>query len=155
MDRSDHVKKVHEWVEKNKQSFSTPKTIVLDEIEFDWEEFDGSFSLQLDDIRINERYDLSLGIDGKYEYSGPMFISPLGAPASFAAIELTDETEVAITNALNQMLPKMAAFGLHPVTKEFINRSTPLSSRILDKAGIESLKQLISSGKARIELQLD
>jgi hypothetical protein len=155
MDTSEHVKKVHEWVAENVQAFSTPKTLVVDEIEFDWKCFSGSFSLKLDDIEIDEKFDFSLGIDGMYHYFTPMFTSPLGAPASFAAIELSEETDVAITNSLNQIFPRMAAFGLHPVSKQFINSSTPISERILDKASIESTKELIESGKARIEINLD
>lgn len=155
MDRSEHIKKVHEWVAENRQTFSTPKTIVMDEIEFDWRYFSGSFSLKLDNIKIDEKFDFSLGIDGMYHHSTPMFTSPLGAPASFTAIELSKETHAAITNSLNQIFPRMAAFGLHPVSKQFINSSTPIGERILDKASVESTKQLIESGKARIEINLD
>jgi len=152
MDRSEHVKKVHEWVEDNKQRFSTPKKIMIDEIEFDWKYFSGSFSLKLDEIRIKERYSLSLEIDGRYNYSGPMFISPMGAPASFEAISLTKETDAAIKKAINQLFPRMAAFGLHPVSQKFINSSTPINERILDQVATEKLKQLIQTGEAKIEV---
>jgi hypothetical protein len=155
MDRSEHVKQVHEWVEKNMQRFSTPKYLVIDDIEFDWADFGGSFSLQLDEVKIEEKFDLSLGIDGKYYNCVPIFGSPLGAPASFAAIELSVETGEAITKALNQMFPKMLPFGLHPVSKQFINSRTPVSERILDKNSIKPLKKLITSGKARIKIHLD
>ena len=111
--------------------------------------------LKLDDIRIEEKFNFSLSIDGMYHYCIPMFVSPLGAPASFGAVELSEETHTAITNALSQIFPRMAAFGLHPVSKEFINSSTLISDRTVDKAEIESVKQLISSGQARIELLLD
>ena len=87
MDRSEHVKKVHEWVETNKQRFPTPKSMVIDEIEFEWKHFSGSFLLKLDDTKIEERFSFSLGIEGKYGYCVPIFGSPLGAPASFAAVE--------------------------------------------------------------------
>lgn len=35
MDGAEHVREVHEWVEKNMQRFSTPKCIVIDGIKFD------------------------------------------------------------------------------------------------------------------------
>lgn len=155
MDRSEHVKQVHDWVEKNMQRFSTPKHLVIDDIEFDWAYFGGSFSLQLDDVKIEERFALSLGVDGKYYYCVPIFCSPLGAPASYAAIELSIETGEAISKALNQMFPKMLPLGLHPVSKKFINSGTPIGERILDKSSIKPLKKLIASGKARIELHFD
>jgi hypothetical protein len=155
MDRSDHVKQVHDWVEKNMQRFSTPTFLVIDDIKFDSARFGGSFSLQLDDVKMEDKFDFSFGIDGKYHYYIPMFVSPLGAPASFPAIELSIETGEAISKALNQMFPKMLPFGLHPVSKQFINSRTPISERILDKSSIKPLKQLIDSGKARIELHFD
>ena len=155
MDRSEHVKQVHEWVEKNMQRFSMPTFLVIDDIEFDSARFGGSFSLQLDDVKMEDKFDFSIGIDGKYHHSVPMFVSPLGAPASFPAIELSVETGKAITQALNQMLPKMLAFGLHPVSKQFINSCTPISERILDKSAIQPLNELIASGNARIELRFD
>jgi hypothetical protein len=64
-----------------------------------------------------ERPAFSIGIDGKYYYCVTFFCSPLGARASYAAIDLIIETGTAITNALNQMFPKMLPFGLSPVSK--------------------------------------
>jgi hypothetical protein len=104
---------------------------------------------------MEDKFDFSIGIDGNYHYSVPMFVSPLGAPASFAAIELSPETRKAITQALNQMFPKILPFGLHPVSKQFINSHTPISERILDKSAIQPLNELIASGNARIEVRFD
>ena len=154
MDRSEHVKKVHEWVETNKQRFPTPKSMVIDEIEFEWKHFSGSFLLKLDDTKIEERFSFSLGIDGKYGYCVPIFGSPLGAPASFAAVELSDETDMAITQALNNFFPKIVGFGLHPISREFINSSTPIGKRIIDEAAFQKCKDLIASGQSRIEINL-
>jgi len=155
MTSSARIEEVQKWLKENVQSFSTPQKIIIDEIDFDWDDLSGGFSLQLDEIRVSERYSLSVGIDGRYEYGGPMYVSPLGAPASYRAISLTDETELAISNALNNFFPRMAAFGLHPITKEFINSSTPVRHRIVDHAAIEHLKQLIANHQARIEVSLN
>jgi hypothetical protein len=152
MDSSEHVRKVHQWVAENVQKFSTPKTLIINQIEFDWKDFCGSFALTLDQTAIKERFSISLGIDGRYTFSGPLFVSPLGAPASFGAIELSDETEIAITKALNQFFPKMLAFGLHPDTQKSIDRSTPIQERVLDHQAIERCQKQITSGTAQITL---
>ena len=152
MNKNGHREEVRKWLEENVITFDTPQAITIDNIQFDSSKFEGSFSVCLDEIRLKDRFDISLGIDGLTTWHGPMFTSPLGAPASYSAIELPDVVCHAISKALNQLFPKMAAFGLHPTTGQFINSSTPLSERVLDVSGLDKTVQLIKGGKASVKI---
>jgi hypothetical protein len=67
---------------------------------------------------------------GWLTFSVPLFHSPLGAPASYAAIELTTNTQSAVTAAVRSLLPRLMPLGINPKTKEWITTSTPLQARI-------------------------
>jgi hypothetical protein len=100
--------------------------------------------LEFDGVLIGDRFKLSLGDTGRLQFAMPMYHSPLGAPASYAAVEFTDDTRNAINDALSLLMPKFSGFGLHPLTREFIHQSTPLVDRVMDQEGLEVSKRLLS-----------
>ena len=88
---NEKIEKLRNWLRGSVVSPSTPKVITLSNFEFDFNEFKGSFSLKLDSDVMKERFRFGIEIDGRYEISPPFHISPLGVPASYPAIELTEE----------------------------------------------------------------
>jgi hypothetical protein len=69
---------------------------------------------------------------GWLTYSLPLFQSPLGAPASYGAIKLSDDTRSAVDSAVRSLLPRLLPLGINPKTKEWVTRATPLAARITD-----------------------
>lgn len=110
-------------------------TIQISEIDFDWKKLEGSFALDLDGVRLPVRLGMHLAATGYLSYSRPYVNPPheWHMPASYPAVEFDTGTSKAIELQVRQLLPKICGLGLHPVTKMFVDTSTPLEERILDK----------------------
>ncbi len=134
----DHVAEVHRWVDANKRVYSDIKTIKLMRVQIDRSDFSGSAELILDDRMPPESLRLSLGGDGWLTYSLPMFHSPLGAPASYTAVVLNEAASRAVACAVRGLLPRVLPFGLHPITKDWITQSSPLSQRVVSHVDFEA-----------------
>jgi hypothetical protein len=143
----EHIALVHAWLDENVIEYPTPAKVTLSDFQVDWLNITGSFALALDEVHAPYRFKFALGDNGRLRYFMPMFHSPLGAPASYGAVEFTDETRQAISEGLCILVPRFASFGLHPITREFIHQSTPLAERVLDPEGVEMAKRLLSSSK--------
>ena len=145
LDTREHVKKVQEWLEENVESFPTPGTVTLSAFQIDADRYSGSFFVSLDGNKIPDRFRFGLGSNGKPELFFPMFHSPLGAPASYAAVELTYKTETAIKNLLTEILPKMKPLGLNRGTGEMVLATTHSDSdRIVNKEEYDLIMARIS-----------
>jgi hypothetical protein len=129
---SKKLEQLHDFLRGNVVSPVTPKEIVLFDFEFDTKEFKGSFQLKLDSDAMKERFTFSNQIDGKYEISPPFHISPLGVPASYPKIELTEETTTQIKKLIDDTFPILKPLGLDKVTGKMIDRNTPKRERIID-----------------------
>jgi len=76
-----------------------------------------------------------------------MFHSPLGAPASYAAVSMLDETKDAITNAIRMLIPRITPCGLNRVTGQETYAGTPIEARIVNRDDFESAVQsLLGTG---------
>jgi len=80
-------------------------------------------------------------MNGQYEIYPPLFVSPMGVPASYPSIELTDETKIMIEELLNNFFPKVKPLGIDRETGEFITRNTPMVKRLIDIDSLESIKE--------------
>jgi hypothetical protein len=140
----EHMAQVEAWLNENVTQYLTPEKVTLSDFQLDWVKVTGSFVLEFDDATVGDRFKLSLGDNGRLKLSMPVFNSPLGAPASYAAVEFTDDTRDAINDGLSLLIPKFAGFGLHPLTHEFIHQFTPLHERVLDSEGLYISKRLLS-----------
>ncbi len=140
----EHMAEVEAWLDGNVIQYPTPAKVTLSDFQLDWHKVAGSFVLEFDDELVGDRFELSLGDNGRLKFGTPMFISPLGAPASYAAVEFTEDTREAIDDGLSLLVPKFAGFGLHPLTREFVTQSTPQQDRVMDPEGLEISKRLLS-----------
>jgi hypothetical protein len=129
---SEKLNDLHNFLRGNVVSPSTPKVITLFDFEFDWDQFKGSFSLKVDSDEMKERFTFQVEIDGKYEISPPLYISPLGVPGSYPKIELTEDTTDSVTSLINDFFPKMKPLGLNSKTVTMIDRNTPIKDRVVD-----------------------
>ena len=144
-ERIEHIAQVKAWLDENVIEYPTPAKVTLSDFQVDWLNITGSFALALDEVQVPYRFKFALGDNGRLRYFMPMFHSPLGAPASYGAVEFTDEARQAISEGLSILVPRFASFGLHPVTREFIHQYTPLAERVLDPEGLEIAQRLLSS----------
>lgn len=143
---AEQIAPVSAWLDENVVSYPTPAAVTLTGIQMNWTDLSGSFTLSLDNKVVPDRFCFSLDGTGWLKFFLPMFTSPLGVPASYAAVELTEETRVAMQEGLRILMPKLAGFGLHPVTGEWVHQSTPWRARVMDPTGFEQARQRIEAG---------
>ncbi len=146
IDRStrDHINAVHKWVKENTRVYSTPSHITLHNIRLNRQTLNGTAELLVGDQATGETISLDVEITGWLKYYLPMFNSPLGAPASYSAIELTESTEQAISFAVRNLLPQLLPLGLHPTSSEWVTTSTPIEERIRDRDEFDTAFSRIS-----------
>ncbi len=142
--KKKHIEEVHKWLEDNVKSYPSPKTLTLSEFDINWEKLSGSFLLILDNIS-TERLNFGLEDSGKVKYFLPMFHSPLGAPASYAAIDITNETECAILRALEATIPKVHGCGIDRKTRREFYFYTPVKDRVIDELEFENAKKRLTA----------
>ena len=138
----DHVQAVFRWLDEHVLKFDTPASITLFDIQSDAMRYKGSFRLQLDDVVLDESrletpFHFDLGQNGLPNFYYPMFFSPLGAPASYAAVDLTDATEKTIRSALQNILPRMRPLGLDRETGQMLTYGASIEDRMLDEEQYE------------------
>lgn len=140
-----HIAEVERWLDDNVRVVPAPRAVTLSDFEIDWSKLTGSFTLALDGEPLPDRFRFDLEITGWLRWQMPMFHSPLGAPASYAAYEFTPETRRAIDEALRAVLPRLHGCGLVRATGQRIDQSTPLEARIVDWGAFEAAKARASA----------
>jgi len=149
-----HRDAVFQWLAENVESHKKPGQIDLQITDFDWKSFSGNCKLFFDGIELSDIFDISLDISGKYGLKPPIFCSPLGAPASYAAIKLTETTYQAINAELNQFLPKMLPYGINHLTGEMIDGSTPIMKRVIETDSFINIQALIDLAREKVILHI-
>lgn len=140
-----HLKQVSRWLDENVASYPTPRAITLSDFEVDWEQMSGRFYVSLDGQRIEDPFRLSLEQNGWVQFHPPMFTSPLGAPASYRAVELSEETAEILTKALRSIIPRLKPMGVDMLTGEFIGQGTPIQNRVADQGEFDVARSRIDA----------
>lgn len=134
MSTEERIELVSRWLSENTKFFATPTEIVLSDFEIDKVRYSGRFSVSLDGVTIKRRFAFGLDHNGKPRVYTPTFHSPLGAPASYPAVVLTEETLSKIAELLGSTLPIMKAIGLDKETGEWVlNTTHDVPERIIDR----------------------
>ena len=149
-----HRDAVFQWLAENVESYKTPGQSDLQITDFDWKSFSGNCKLFFDGIELSSIFDIGLDITGKFGLKPPIFNSPLGAPASYAAIKLTETTYQAINAELNQFLPKMLPYGINHLTGEMIDGSTPIMKRVIETDSFINIQGPIDRAKEKVILHI-
>jgi hypothetical protein len=126
------------WLADNVQIFKKAKTVKLSDFKLEPPGYRGSFVVSLDDVPINSRFEFTLGANGLPVLSSPIFGSPLGVPASFSAVELSDNITAAIKDLLKEVLPGMKALGYHRETDEYVFSGSKDANRIISLEEFET-----------------
>ena len=117
---------VKEWLRENVRKYDLVDYITLDS--FRWpksDDYRGSFSASLDGAGGRETFHFYADAAGEIKLQWPMFVSPLGAPASYAAINLQPEMEASLLVGIQSVVPGLKPFGLCHDTKQLITTETP------------------------------
>jgi hypothetical protein len=138
------------WLEDNVFAPPSPKKVTLSHIEFDWESLDGSFRLTLDNLVIKDTFALTIDIAGQIKFCPPMFHSPLGAPASYAAVTLTQATCSTVQKALELLFPKLRGYGLHKETGIEIWAGSPTADRVIDDVKFQSCVKALAAPEFQV-----
>ena len=137
------IKEVHAWLDKHVRVFAQPKEVILSEFSVNWDDFSGNFRVMLDAVELPVKLKFGLEASGETKFHLPMFHSPLGAPASYAAIDLTPKTLAAIKQGLHQALPRVMAVGSNKVTGQNVPVNTPARLRLSADALQEAMAKLV------------
>lgn len=126
------------WLDDHVLVCETPHALTIFDISVDPDRYEGHFRLKLDDqvldqTMLEEPFSFGLGQNGKPNWYTPMFHSPLGAPASFAAVELSEVTEHGVQRLLERILPRMKPLGLDPATGTMLHYGASIEERMLDR----------------------
>ena len=148
-----HVERVREWLEENVQVFSEPEKVVLSEFSVNWDDFNGTFLVSLDSIEVSKKFQFESKLNGEVDLYLPMFHSPLGAPASYAAVRITSATHRAILKGLHETFPRLKAVGINRETGEKNDINTHPEARI-EKGLLEQAKAKVGK-EYFITMELD
>lgn len=151
----EHLRQVEEWLDANVTVFRDVATVRMHSFAIDWEELKGAFSVSIDGIDYDEPLRFScLTVTGKPEIYLPMFHSPLGAPASYAAVELPKEVHERLVLTLQELLPSVKPLGLDKETGEILTFQDPPSKRLSSQEEIWSARRKLSQPGFAITLRL-
>ena len=134
-----------DWLKDNIKAYEAVKTIQLHDFVVDWEELDGEFSVTIDGETVEDKFSLCLTGTGRVAYGVPIFHSPLGTVASYAAIELSEEIRKRISQVLDSIFPKFRAYGIHNDINHFVTQSTPLNVRTYDDELFNRCKHMVDA----------
>lgn len=147
------IKAVHAWLDKHVRVFAEPESVTLSDFTVNWADFSGSFRVTLDAEELPAKLRFALETSGETKFHLPMFHSPLGAPASYAALDLTPKTLAAIKQGLHLAIPRVMAAGSDKVTGQKIAFDAPLQQRISDEALKSAMARIIKDYTISVTLK--
>lgn len=140
-----HLEEVRTWLDENVRLYPTPKQLTLHSFIVDLKTLSGSFKMILDDIELPEKLYFHIDQAGKAIYSLPMFHSPLGVPASYPMLELTEKTSEAILRGLRSSIPRVMGYGINFKSGKEVSTVTPIEDRIIDIEEFRSFETRINA----------
>ena len=123
-----HLEAVRQWLSDNVVKIDDAAAIAVVDITYDPQTFRGCFVITADGVLLDGEWRFWLGdADGHTHISPPMFISPLGAPASYEAVEISDEQFASVLAQIRAVFPRIAPLG-----KRFTFLNSTVADRIID-----------------------
>jgi len=147
------LKELQIWLSENVTDVPEPKEVTLFDFEVNWSNWSGNFKIRFDDFVSEDSFGLGMEMTGVPKFYYPMFTSPLGVPASYAAIEITSNTHNAINEALKRTFPKLKPLGKNRDTGIEITYQSSVEARVSREA-VEETEALVIKGYS-ITVRLD
>jgi hypothetical protein len=147
---------VQNWLEENVRVVTLANELTLCDFTYNPKNYSGKFSVSVDGEELEGRWSFWLyGADGWPTVGPPMFTSPLGAPASYAAVKLSDELDAVLQAKMREIFPRISPLGLNQKTGvEFTNLNSRVADRIIDHETYHNTVSQIESGRLRVTIQL-
>jgi hypothetical protein len=154
---NDRLTMVENWLEENVRVVTHANELTLCDFTYSTKNYSGEFAIRVDGELLDGRWRFWLdGADGWQTVSPPMFTSPLGAPASYTAIELSDELDAAMRAKMREVFPRIAPFGRNRKTGvEFTALNSRVADRIIDHEAYQNTVAQIEGGSLRVTVQLN
>lgn len=126
-----HIEKVRAWLKEHVLVYADVSAVTLHDFNIPDGSHSGTFKVSFGSEDCPQDFSFSIGglQNGKVHYCCPIYHSPLGAPASYGAVEYPRNVGSAIENALNNIFPSIKPLGLDPETGEV----TTMMSRWVDR----------------------
>ena len=106
---SDHLQAVAKWLNDNCHDATNAQEFVIQDVRINAgalpRALRGSFHLRIDSFVFPAPFEFHSLMDQAVDVYVPLFVSPLGAPASYAQVDLPEGAVAAIAGALQQVLP--------------------------------------------------
>jgi hypothetical protein len=150
-----HMEAVGRWLEAHVKRYSASNSITLFDFQIDWKIISGSFKVLFDNIECSERISFGPDVTGRPIIYLPMFTSPLGAPASYPAIEFPDKEERAILQGLYKTIPSLRPYGIDIESGKLIYVSTPIEQRIISIEEMEIAKAKLANAQYSVTVIMD
>jgi hypothetical protein len=148
------ISKVEIWLADNVTVIGDVKSVVLSKFTWEQDRYSGHFYIAFDGVEFPNRFSFSIGeSDGRTKIFIPMFHSPLGVPASFAAIEIPENVYKEIENEIRTLFPRITPFGRDSKTNKETNSRTPFHERLPDPDVL--LKTVESITDLKFEILID
>jgi hypothetical protein len=145
------IAKVEIWLADNVTVIGDVKSVVLTKFTWEQDRYSGHFYIAFDGVEFPNRFRFSIGdSDGRTKIITPMFHSPLGVPASFAAIEISESVYTAIENEIRTLFPRITPFGRDSKTNKETNSRTPFHERLPDPDALLKTVETITDPKFKI-----
>ena len=153
----DHIKQhlveIRAWLDENVTVYDDVRTVTLRNFEIDWEKLNGSFHITVngEDCKMPFRFSC-LTATGKPEVYRPMFHSPLGAPASYAAVDIAERIIDRMVSTIAKFMPSIKPLGLDKESGRVLTFQTPQHERLPSITEIQAAKDIISQSNFLIKL---
>ena len=153
---TDHLVEVENWLTENVRVITHANELTLCDFTYNPKNYSGKFYVSVDGEVLEERWRFWLGdADGWPTVSPPMFTSPIGAPASYAAVKLSDELDAALKAKMREVFPRIAPLGLNRKTEVlFTMLNSRVADRIIDHEAYRNTVSQIKNGSLRVTVKL-
>jgi len=163
-DVEEHIALVKEWLAENVHRATAVRCVKLHSFNADWKQMCGSFKVDFDGVPCPKvafdgvplpmDFTYGVGGNGHTGVTPPYFGSPLGAPASYKAVEMNEAAWDAICLGIRSLFPKVKPLGRDSSTGKIIDIGTRLSNRVLDGDAFSATRARISSPTFYLECEV-
>jgi hypothetical protein len=137
---------VAKWLDENIRRY--PQCSIVKLTDFTWSKpphYGGAFTATFAPGDGGETFSFAADGAGEIQISGPAFVSPLGVPATYPAIDISESARKAVLIGVRYLVPRLKPFGIDPVTGVHIDATTPLPLRLLQPLKVVRAKILAPS----------
>ncbi|RMG41215.1 MAG: hypothetical protein D6719_08955 [Candidatus Dadabacteria bacterium] len=148
------LREVTQWLNEHVLRYRPREEITLFDFNINPAQLDGSFKVKFDGEVCPMLFRFSYGNTGNVDVYFPLFVSPLGVPASYGAVSIPKHCEDAIIEAMRKNFPSIKPYGRNQQTGEVIGNHTSLKDRFYKDTDMQTLLERFSNPAFEIRIPL-